>query len=86
MSIALSPIIIVAILLVAVIVMGFVGRAMKKKAAAEPLDASIGEDENLEGQNKTVLWLKRLGFAGFMFFFIKGLVWLAIFYYAGKSF
>jgi len=24
-------------------------------------------------------WLKRLGVAGFLFFFIKGLVWLAIF-------
>lgn len=32
--------------------------------------------------NKTngskVSWLKRLGFAGFMFFFIKGLIWLLI--------
>lgn len=25
-----------------------------------------------------VVWLKRLGFAGFMFFMIKGLLWLAI--------
>lgn len=24
-------------------------------------------------------WLKRIGFAGFMFFLIKGLIWLAIF-------
>lgn len=24
-------------------------------------------------------WLRRLGWAGFLFFFIKGLVWLAIF-------
>lgn len=29
-------------------------------------------------------WLKKLGFAGFMFFFIKGLVWLAIFAGIGK--
>ncbi len=29
-------------------------------------------------------WLKRIGFVGFMFFFIKGLVWLAIFFGLGK--
>ncbi len=29
-------------------------------------------------------WLKRLGFAGFMFFFLKGLVWIAIFVGIGK--
>lgn len=30
-------------------------------------------------------WLKRVGVAGFMFFLIKGLIWLAIFYYGGKA-
>ena len=29
-------------------------------------------------------WLKKIGIAGFMFFLIKGLVWLAIFAGAGK--
>jgi len=29
-------------------------------------------------KEKMKLWLKRLGFAGFMFFLIKGLVWLAV--------
>lgn len=28
---------------------------------------------------KIITWLKRLGLAGFLFFLIKGLVWLAIF-------
>lgn len=27
-----------------------------------------------------VLWLKRLGLAGFLFFLIKGLIWIAVFY------
>lgn len=27
-----------------------------------------------------VKWLKRLGWAGFLFFLIKGLIWIAIFY------
>lgn len=30
------------------------------------------------GPNKRS-WLKRLGWAGFLFFLVKGLVWLAIF-------
>jgi len=25
-------------------------------------------------------WLKKLGIAGFIFFFVKGLVWLAVFF------
>lgn len=29
-------------------------------------------------------WLSRLGIAGFMFFFFKGMVWLAIFFGVGK--
>ncbi len=29
-------------------------------------------------------WLKRFGVAGFLFFFLKGLVWLFIFFGAGK--
>ena len=28
-------------------------------------------------------WLKRVGLVGFLFFFIKGLVWLGIFFWAG---
>jgi hypothetical protein len=30
---------------------------------------------------KFKLWLKRLGFWGFMFFLVKGLVWIGIFLY-----
>ncbi len=29
-------------------------------------------------------WFKRIGIIGFLFFLIKGLVWLAIFFGAGK--
>jgi hypothetical protein len=29
-------------------------------------------------REKIILWLKRLGFAGFLFFLLKGLVWLAV--------
>lgn len=30
-------------------------------------------------------WLKKLGLTGFLFFLIKGLVWLGVFYFAGKG-
>lgn len=30
-------------------------------------------------------WIKRVGVAGFLFFFIKGLIWLVIFYFGGKG-
>jgi hypothetical protein len=29
-------------------------------------------------------WLKRVGFWGFMFFLIKGLLWLGFFYWVAK--
>jgi hypothetical protein len=34
--------------------------------------------------NKLKIWLKRIGIVGFMFFLIKGLVWVAIFLGVGK--
>jgi len=36
--------------------------------------------ENIENKKGMKAWLKRIGIAGFLFFFIKGLVWLAIFF------
>jgi hypothetical protein len=30
-------------------------------------------------------WLKRLGWLGFFFFLIKGLVWLTVFFFAGNE-
>jgi len=32
------------------------------------------------GRNNFLLWVKRLGLAGFFFFLIKGLIWLGIFF------
>lgn len=34
--------------------------------------------------NQKLKWLKRFGVGGFLFFFIKGLIWLAIFFGIGK--
>ncbi|MGV3641850.1 MAG: hypothetical protein ACO1NZ_15100 [Adhaeribacter sp.] len=40
---------------------------------------------NFEAMDKEKVkkYVKRLGFAGFMFFLIKGLVWLAVIYFGG---
>ena len=35
-------------------------------------------------ENKLLKWLRKLGFWGFMFFLVKGLVWLAIGYFVVK--
>jgi hypothetical protein len=39
-----------------------------------------------EDNSKLKLWFKRLGFAGFLFFLIKGLIWLAVIFGLGKYF
>lgn len=35
--------------------------------------------------NSKLSWFKRLGWGALLFFFLKGLVWLAIFYGLGKA-
>ena len=42
---------------------------MENKTGTEP-----------EQKKGIVKWLKRLGLAGFLFFLIKGLIWIAVFY------
>jgi hypothetical protein len=36
-------------------------------------------------QNEMKTWLKRVGVVGFLFFLVKGLIWLGIFFFAGSS-
>jgi len=40
----------------------------------------------MENQSKFKTWFKRLGWAGFFFFLIKGLLWLIIPYLIAKGF
>ena len=35
---------------------------------------------------KFKLWMKRIGVIGFLFFLIKGLIWLAVFFSLGTIF
>jgi hypothetical protein len=39
-----------------------------------------------ENTKERLKWLKRFGFVGFLFFFIKGLIWIAVFLGLGKVF
>lgn len=41
--------------------------------------------ENLKPEGKKKIWLKRAGIGAFLFFLAKGLVWLAVFFFAAKS-
>lgn len=52
---------------------------------AEQADCQPGSGEpSAAGFGGSVAtWLKRVGLVGFLFFFIKGLVWLGIFFWAG---
>jgi hypothetical protein len=37
-----------------------------------------------ENPNKLKAWLKKIGIAGFLFFLIKGIVWIGVFVALGK--
>jgi len=37
-----------------------------------------------KSKSKFITWIKRIGFWGFLFFLIKGLVWLAVGYFIIK--
>ncbi|HIC8925237.1 hypothetical protein [Elizabethkingia ursingii] len=43
--------------------------------------------ENLpqENQSKLKKWFKRVGWAGLIFFTVKGLVWLVVFYFGADA-
>jgi hypothetical protein len=41
--------------------------------------------EKQDRKSSRIAWLKRIGVAGFLFFLIKGLVWLAVFFFAGSK-
>jgi hypothetical protein len=42
--------------------------------------------EEVKSPSKGRLWLKRIGIAGFLFFLIKGLIWLVLVGWLGKEY
>ena len=55
-----------------------------RTAAMQRKTHSVQGGKNMNQKIKN--YLKRLGFLGFMFFFLKGLGWLAVFYFGIKIF
>ncbi len=41
-------------------------------------------DKKTEDKPNPTKWLKRIGLAGFLFFLVKGLIWLAVFWGLGN--
>ncbi len=44
----------------------------------------LDNEKKNKQQSQLKLWLKRIGLVGFLFFLIKGLVWLALAYFIVK--
>jgi hypothetical protein len=55
---------------------------MEKQIINTQIKQSVNDD--LSGLKRKT-WIKRMGLAAFLFFLIKGLVWLAIFFGIFKS-
>lgn len=43
------------------------------------------EDQKPQQNSQFKTWFKRVGIGGLIFFTVKGLVWLAIFYFGAES-
>jgi hypothetical protein len=52
----------------------------------KPVEVDVSCPVSKEGRMTFKTWLKRLGWAGFFFFLIKGLLWLIIPYAIAKGF
>ncbi|MCP2038305.1 hypothetical protein [Chryseobacterium sp. HSC-36S06] len=44
------------------------------------------QEPNNNGSSKMKLWFKRLGIGGLIFFTLKGIVWLFVFYFGAEMF
>jgi hypothetical protein len=42
-------------------------------------------DTNSKEESKFKFWMKRAGLLGFLFFLIKGLMWIGVAVFAGKA-
>jgi hypothetical protein len=52
-----------------------------EKVQDKPLECPI----SIEGRNTFKFWFKRMGLMGFVFFLIKGLLWLIVPYFLAKG-
>jgi hypothetical protein len=50
----------------------------------QPLD-QLSENEVANQEDPKKRWIKRLGLGAFMFFLLKGILWLCVFFGLGKA-
>ncbi len=60
--------------------------AIVMKPTENQLEKPLSCPVSHTGRNKFKFWIKRMGVAGFLFFLIKGLLWLIIPYLIAKGF
>jgi hypothetical protein len=53
---------------------------MERREVKNKNEADESQEERKEGDSKLKAWLKKLGVAGFLFFLIKGIIWLLVFF------
>lgn len=61
-------------------VAGFMAGTEKSSVLSSLGRARLRSCSGKEGSNGMKRWLRRIGVMGFLFFLLKGLVWLAVFY------
>ncbi|UKN01599.1 hypothetical protein K6119_17900 [Paracrocinitomix mangrovi] len=50
------------------------------------METQVKQSTDIKSLSKLKVWIKRIGVVGFIFFLVKGLVWLAIFLGVGRLF
>jgi len=50
------------------------------------MEQNTDKEKSAKKKARMMFWLKKFGLAGFLFFFIKGLIWLAVIFGLAKYF
>jgi hypothetical protein len=59
---------------------------LKTAEEKKPIEVDVSCPVSKEGRVTFMVWLKRLGWVGFLFFLIKGLLWLLIPFLIARGF
>jgi hypothetical protein len=51
----------------------------------KPKDQAVECPVSHKGRSKFKVWMKRVGVVGFLFFLLKGLVWIAVFVFGAEA-
>lgn len=53
---------------------------MERREVNNKKEEDASQDGRKEGDSRLKTWLKKIGVVGFLFFLIKGIIWLLIFF------